>query len=595
MNLRSMLPILQWLPRYQRSDLRSDTVAGVTTAVMLIPQGMGYALLAGLPPIVGLYAALLPLLAYALLGTSRQLAVGPVAMDSLLVAVAVSAIAQTGSQQYVAYAALLGAMVGAMQLLLGLLGMGFVVNLLSRPVLSGFTSAAALLIGFSQLQHLLAIELPRTHHVHRILAQAVQQLPSWSLLTLGIGGGSIALLLLLKRKAPRIPRAMVVVVLTTALVGILGLGAQGVPTVGVVPAGLPKLWLPPLDLGIIQKLLPAAATISLVAFIEAISVGKHFARLQRYEVNPGQELVALGAANVVGSLSGGYPITGGFSRTAVNAAAGARTPMAGVVAAAVVALTLLFLTPLFNTMPKAVLAAIIMTAVFGLFDGREPLRLWRVKRNDFWLLAFTFAMTLSAGIQYGILLGVGASILAFVVGTTRPHFAVLGRVPGTEAYLNVARHPHVVTEPGIVVLRIDAQFYFGNVSFLKETLRRLEAALEQPLRAVVLDASGVNQLDSSAEDALAEIERDYTERGVGLYLAHVKGPVRDVMSRTGALQRLSDEHRIYLRTHDAVQAALGQGHTPRMRRDDPRAPADRIGCGSVPPPNESSGLPLGTG
>jgi SulP family sulfate permease len=514
-------------------------------------------------------------------------------MDSLLVAVAVGAIAQIGTDQYLAYAVLLGAMVGAVQLLLGVLGLGFVVNFLSRPVISGFTSAAALIIGFSQLQHLLRIDLPRTHHVHRVIGEAASQIDTWHWVTLAIGAISVALMLTLKRIAPAVPRALVAVVLATVAVVTLGLADAGVAIVGQVPAGLPALSFPDVDLDVLLTLLPSALTIALVAFIEAISVGKHFARQGRYEVRPGQELVALGAANLAGSFFGGYPITGGLSRTAVNAQAGARTPMAGVITAAVLALTLLFLTPLFHFMPKAVLAAIIMTAVFGLFDAREPRRLWRVKRGDLALLLFTFGMTLSVGIQYGVLLGVAASLLNFVVQTTRPHYAVLGRIPGTEAYLNVNRHPHVLQTPGVLIVRFDAQFYFGNVSFLRETLAALEASMTEPLRALILDASGINQLDSSAEDALREIERDCRERGVRLMFSHVKGPVRDVMYRTGLLETLATEGRIFLRTHDAVLAAQRQtdAHPELPWHRDARAPADRIGCDTVrfdaSPPNAS--------
>lgn len=585
--LEQRLPVLQWGPRYGAGDLRADLLAGFTTAVMLVPQGMGYAMLAGLPPIVGLYASMAPLVVYALLGTSRPLAVGPVAMDSLLVGVSVSAIAQLGTDAYIAHAVLLGAMVGVIQLSLGLLGMGFVVNFMSRPVISGFTSAAALIIGASQLKHLLSLELPRTHSVPTIVADAVVRIGSWHLPTLALGALSIALLVLLKRAAPKLPRAMVAVVLSTVAVVALGLSNAGVATVGEVPAGLPGFALPAFEWSAVQALLPAALTIALVAFVEAISVGKHFARLGRYELDPGQELVAIGAANIAGSLFGGYPVTGGFSRTAVNAQAGARSPVAGLITAAFVALTLLFLTPLFTHMPKAVLAAIIFTAVIGLFDLTEPRRLFQVKRADFWLLLFTFSMTLAVGIQYGILLGMGASLGMFVVQTTRPHVAVLGRIPGTQAYLNVRRHPHAETCPGVVVLRVDAQFYFGNVSFLKDTLRALEAEMPVPLRAVVLDAGGINQLDSSAEAALREIDDAYAEAGVPLLLSHVKGPVRDVMYRTGLLQQFSEEDRIFLRTHDAVQRALGKRAERTMPRprtpQDVRQPADRIGCSVLPP------------
>lgn len=584
--LSRYLPITEWLPNYRREDLKSDLTAGFTTAVMIIPQAMGYAMLAGLPPIVGLYAALTPILAYAMLGTSRQLSVGPVAMDSLLVAVAVGAIAKTGTDQYVAVAATLGVLVGVVQLTLGVLRMGFVVNFLSRPVISGFTSAAALIIGASQLKYLLALDLPKTHHVHKVLWGIVTQLSEIHPITAIIGGLSVVALIWLKKAMPKLPRALVVVVATTAAVVAFGLTGKGVDVVGDVPSGLPPFSPPIMDPALWQTLLPSAITIALVSFMEAISVGKHFARENRYEVDPSQELIGLGVANISGGLLGGYPVAGGFSRTAVNASAGARTQLSALITVAVVALTLMFLTPLFHDMPKAALAAIILTAVLGLIDLVEPKRLYRIKRVDFGLLIFTFLMTLSVGIQWGIVLGVSASLLLFIVRTTQPHVAVLGQVPGTEAYLNIQRHPHAKQVPAVLVVRIDAQFYFGNVSFLKETLRNLEQQRGEKLKAVVIDASGINQLDSSAEAALGEIDRDYAERGIRLFFARVKGPVRDVMHLSGMLQRLSEEKRIFFRTNDAVQSAVGRLELVKVSTDpageDPRAPADRVGCMSIP-------------
>lgn len=579
--LSRLLPVLAWLPSYDRRDLRPDVIAGLTTAVMIIPQAMGYAMLAGLPPTAGLYAALVPVAAYAVFGTSRQLSVGPVAMDSLLVAVAVGALARAGSHAYLEIAVALGLLVGMVQVALGLLRMGYVVNFLSRPVISGFTSAAALIIGGSQLRHLLGFPLPQTHKVHVLLLQAISRIHEVHVATAAIGLGSTLVLVLLKRLAPQLPRALLAVAAAAVAVFALSLHSRGVAIVGHVPAGLPAFRIPPLDMPLIQTLWPAAITIALVSFMEAISVGKHFARENRYEVAPSQELVALGMANISGGLFGGYPVAGGFSRTAVNAAGGARTQLSAFVTVSVVGLTLLWLTPLLYFVPKAVLSAVILTAVLGLIDLDEPVRLWRIKRSDLGLLVFTFLMTLTVGIQWGIVLGVAGSLSLFVIQTTRPHFAVLGKVPGSDAYLNVARHPHVERTPGVLVVRIDAQFYFGNVSFLKETLRALEVEMTEPLKAVVLDASGVNQLDSSAAAALEDIDEDLTRRGIRLVLARVKGPVRDVMYRASWLQRLDAEGRIFFGTHDAVQAAVAPLGAERRRRTadaDPRAPADRIGC-----------------
>jgi len=571
--------------------LRADAIAGLTTAVMLVPQSLGYATLAGLPPVVGLYASLTPLLAYALSGTSRTLSVGPVAMDSLLVAVTVSAIAQTGSDQYLVLSALLALMVGGIQLGFGLLGMGFVANFLSRPVLGGFTSAAALIIGGSQLTHLLKVSLPQTHHVHRVLWSALSQMSAWHWMTVAIGLGNTVLLIALKSRAPRWPRALIAVVVSTLLVVGLSLADQGVATVGTIPSGLPKFRVPSIAWQDMVAMWPGALTLSLLSFVEAFSAGKQLARSDQSRILPGRELVALGLANLLSSVFGGLAVAGGLSRSAVNAQAGARTQVAGLFTAAFVVITLLFLTPLFYFLPKAVLAAIIVTAVAGLFDVAEPLRLFRVKRTDFYLLALTFLATLSLGIQWGLACGVGMSLLLFLVRTTRPHFAILGRIPNTEAYLNLVRHPHAERTPGVLVVRIDAQFYFGNVSFLKDTLERLVAEEPTPVKALVIDASGMNQLDSSAESALCEIDSDFKAQGVRLLMAHVKGPVRDVMYRSGLLARLSSEGRIFLRTHDAVVAAFSDKHPRREQGpvDDQRDPADRIGCGapvkSIPPPS----------
>ncbi len=564
------LPFLTWLPRYDRANLPGDLQAGLTTAVMLIPQGMAYAMLAGLPPIVGLYASLVPLALYSLLGTSRELAVGPVAMVSLLVAQAVSPLAEQGSASYVGLAVLLALMVGAMQFMMGVLRLGFLVNFLSHPVISGFTSAAALIIGFSQLKHLLGVDIERSSNIFRVLASAGRQIASWHVATVAIGVGSVVTLVVMKKYAPRWPRALVVVVVGTLAVFALDLANAGVKIVGSVPAGLPAVSAPltwPADVyasdGLwaalsalvapMRPLLAAAVVISLVSFMESISVAKAFARLRRYEVDPNQELVALGAANLAGSFFGAYPVTGGFSRTAVNAQAGAKTGLAGLITAAVISLTLLWLTPLFYFLPKAVLAAIIFTAVFGLIDVREVKHLWKVKRSDLALLVLTFVATLGLGIEEGILLGVGASLGLFIVRTTRPHTAVLGRLPGTPIYRNVDRYPEAQTVPGVLAVRIDAQFYFGNVSFLKEILARLERErVKGALRVLVLDASGMNQLDSSADAALHELLHAYEDRGIRMIVTNVKGPVRDVMKRSGLWKRLGPEGKA-LSVHEAME------------------------------------------
>ena len=585
------LPIVGWLRNYQRADLGPDLVAGLTTAVMLVPQAMGYALLAGLPPIHGLYAAVAPLMFYAVLGTSRHLAVGPVAMDSILVAGAVGAIATVGTENYILVAAALGMMVGAIQAGLGFLRAGFLVNFLSRPVVAGFTAAAALIIAASQLGHLLGVDLPRTYHVHRVIWGAIQSVSDWSWPTLTIGALSIAALVVSKKRFPRVPAALLVVVATTLAVWALGLSNQGVSIVGEVPAGLPGFSLPSIDPEVLTQLIPAAATIALVSFMEAISVGRVFAQAHRYDIHPNRELIALGFANLAGGATGGYPIAGGFSRSAVNVRAGARTQLAALVTCAVVVITLLAFTRAFFYLPKAALSAIIVAAVAGLIDIPGAAEVYRVKRADFYLLVLTFVATLSLGIQWGILVGVAASVLLFLVRTTRPYFAVLGRIPESQTYLNAARHPHAETMPGIILVRVDAQFYFGNVSFLKETVRTLVRDSETPVRFFVLEAAGVNDLDSAAAATLAELDEELAAQGVRLVLTRIKGPVRDVLHRSGLLEKLAAEGRVYLSTHRAIEVLRSGMSLPDLspERDDPREPADQVGCGMLNPDSPDPG------
>lgn len=575
--LRSWIPILAWLPNYERGDLRSDLSAGLTTALMLIPQAMAYAMLAGLPPIHGLYAATLPLLAYAVFGSSRQLAVGPVAVDSLLVAVGVGAIATAGTDAYLAYAVLLAAMVGVLQIGLGLARAGFLVNFLSRPVISGFTSAVAIVIALSQLEHLLGVDIERSNDVHEILIRAAGQIAETSLPTLAIGLSSVAMLLLLTKVSPAIPRGLIVVVLGTVVVWLADLDALGVAVVGSIPRGLPRPAWPEFDLDAIRTLLPSALALALVSFVEAISVAKAVdgsgvkpaADGRKSKIVPNREFIGLGAANLLGSVVRGFPVAGGFSRTAVNAQAGARTGLAGIVTSAVVIVTLLLLTPLVYYLPRAVLAAIIMTAVLGLIDVKMVRRLWAIERSELAILVLTFVATLTLGVIQGIGAGVIVSMAWFVIRQTRPHMAVLGKLPGTTVYRNLARYPEAEPPIGILVVRFDAQFYFGNVDFLERTLATLieaacdrgEAQTQTQTQAIVIDASAINRLDSSADAALQELEGSFRARGIRLYFASVKGPVRDMMRRTGLRERLG-EGRFWLTVDDAVLAAehrLGPG------------------------------------
>lgn len=552
--LTKWVPALGWMRGYDaRRDLAGDVSAGLTVAVMLIPQGMAYAMLAGLPPVIGLYASVVPLLVYALLGTSRQLGVGPVAMVSLLVATGVGALAEAGSSEYVLLAVVLAGMVGVLQLAMGVFRLGKLVTFLSHPVISGFTSAAAIIIGLSQLKHLLGASIPRSAHLHELLLNASRALPDTSLPTLAIGAVAVVILLVLKKRAPRFPGALTVVVLGTLVTWGFGLHEAGVAIVGDVPAGLPTPSVPGFDLAKLSALLPTALVISLVGFMESISVAKAFARKNRYEVDANQELVGLGLANVAGFFFGGYPVTGGFSRTAVNGQAGARTGLASAITAVVIGVSLLFFTPLFHFLPNAVLAAIVMTAVFGLVDWKEAKHLWHVKRPDAVLLGLTFVVTLFVGIEEGIAAGVVTSLAFFVHRSTRPHHAVLGRLPGTTLYRNVRRFDEAEELEGVKIWRFDASFYFANADYFRDQVDRL--LLDGETRALVLDASGINDLDASAESMLQDIHTRLQGAGIALFVANAKGPVRDVMARGGFTEKLG-EAQFFLDLHRAVERAL---------------------------------------
>lgn len=405
------LPLVDTLRAYTRADARGDAAAGLTTAIMLVPQGMAYALLAGLDPIVGLYAATIPIGLYALFGTSRPLAVGPVAIDSIMVAAAVAPLAGGDPARWAALAASLALLVGGIHVLLGVLRLGHLVRYLTHPVVAGFTSAAALVIGVSQLKHLLGVPLVGDH-VHTVLIDALGRAAEVNAVTVTVGLVALATLLGLKRYARKVPRFLVVVALALVASAALGLEGRGVAVVGEVPAGLPSFALPALDPATLLRLLPSALTIAAVAFMESFSVSQTFARRGGYRVDASQELVALGAANLGAAFFSAYPVTGGLSRTAVNAQAGARTSVAGLVTASAIVVTLLVLTPLFHGLPKAVLAAIIMSAVAGLVDVPEARRLWRGDRVGLGLMGLTFAATLALGIAPGLGIGVAAGLLA---------------------------------------------------------------------------------------------------------------------------------------------------------------------------------------
>lgn len=555
--MKTFIPILDWLSKYSISDAKGDLSAGLTVGVMLIPQGMAYAMIAGLPPIYGLYASTIPIIIYSIFGTSRQLAVGPVAMVSLLTAASVGLLADGGTELYIQLAITLALMVGVIQFALGLAKLGFLVNFLSHPVISGFTSAAALIIGLSQLKHLLGVDIPRSHHVHEIILNAIKQADSIHWITLGIGIGGIILIKGVKKINKAIPGPLLAVLFGILVVYFAGLHEQGVKIVGEVPSGLPSFGLPSFDMGMLQSLLPAALAISLVSFMESIAVAKAIqAKHKDYKVVPNQELIALGSANIGGAFFQSFPVTGGFSRTAVNDQAGARTGMAGIFAAILIILTLLFFTEYFFYLPQAILASVIMVAVFGLIDIAEAKHLWQANKTDFAMLLITFLATLTLGIELGIGTGVLLSLAAIIYKTSKPHVAVLGNVPNTSVYRNIDRYTDVIEREDTLIIRFDAQLYFANSNYFKETIERLVEEKGSNLKHIIISAESINSLDSSALHAIEDVIEEQNDAGRQIYFAGVKGPVRDAM-KLGHLEKKITSDNFFLDVKHAVDYIEG--------------------------------------
>ncbi len=553
--LRDTLPLLQWLPDYTTEALRGDATAGLTVGVMLIPQGMAYAVIAGVPPIYGLYAGLVPLLVYPLIGSSRHLALGPVSIDMLIIAAGVGAIAQAGTERYVALAILLTAMVGLLQMAMGAMKLGFVANLLSRPVIAGLTTAASFIIAISQIGSLLGVELGRSQYIHVLLIEAVQNAGNTHLLTLGIGTASIVLLMGLPRWLPKVPEALIVVVAGTLAGWGFGLREKGVSVVGSIPQGLPAPELWTLSFSDLNTLLPAAITLALVQFMKDISLDRIFAARHGYTIDANRELIGVGAGNFFGSLFQSIPASGSFSRSAVNEQSGAQTALANVFAAGVIALTLLFLTPLFYHLPTPVLAAIIIVSGFGLFDLRELRSLFKARRRDGYIALFTAGCTLFIGIQEGILLGIGTSVVAMLYRISRPNVAELGHVPGTRLFRDLDRFEQATRLRDIMVLRVDAAFSFANAEYFKDFILEKSEREGRPVKVVIVDGSSINGLDTTAIDALFSVTESLEEEGIELHLTGLIGPVREVVRRSG-LHALLGENKFHLDPHQAVVSVL---------------------------------------
>jgi SulP family sulfate permease len=576
--LARYFPILDWGRRYGLDTATNDLVAAVIVTIMLIPQSLAYAMLAGLPPEVGLYASILPLVAYAVFGTSRTLAVGPVAVVSLMTAAAVGKIAATGSADYATAAIALAFLSGLFLVGLGLLRLGFIANFLSHPVIAGFITASGILIAASQLKHILGIPAGGDNLIE-IVESLAHNLHATNLWTLLIGIATVGFLFWVRKGLkplliglglpPRLADILgkagpiIAVAATTGLAFVLSLEARGVRIVGAVPQGLPPFTVPVIDLALFRQLLVPAILISVIGFVESVSVASTLAAKRRQRIAPDQELVGLGAANIASAVSAGYPVTGGFARSVVNFDAGAETPAAGAFTAVGIALATLFLTPLLFFLPQATLAATIIVAVLSLVDFSVLKRTWTYAKADFAAVAATILLTLAMGVEIGVTTGVAVSLVLYLYRTSRPHMAVVGRVPGSEHFRNVLRHT-VETDPSILALRVDESLYFANARYLEDRLYDMVAARPE-LRHVILMCPAVNAIDASALHSLEEINHRLKDIGVNFHLSEVKGPVMDRLERTDFLAHLTGK--VFLSHHQAVsQLAERHGATGETTR-----------------------------
>ncbi|MCO5792646.1 MAG: sulfate permease [Blastomonas sp.] len=571
------LPVLDWGRGYNRTILTNDLVAAAIVTIMLIPQSLAYAMLAGLPPEIGLYASILPIVAYALFGTSRALAVGPVAVISLMTLTAASSIAPPGSAEFIAAALVLAFLSGAMLIVMGVLRLGFLANLLSHPVVSGFITASGLIIATSQLKSILGVKASG-EAMPELVSTLIANLANTNLPTLIIGVVSTAFLFwvrkglkpllvrlgLKSRTADLTAKAgpIAAVAVSTLAVVLLDLEAQGVKVVGQIPQSLPPFTVPLFDTELWQRLAIPALLLSVIGFVESVSVAQTLAAKKRQRINPDQELIGLGAANVAAAFTGGYPVTGGFARSVVNFDAGAETPAAGAFTAIGIAIAALFLTPFLAALPIATLAATIIVAVLSLVDFKTPQHIWHYSKPDFAAMAATVLVTLLAGVEPGVIAGVGLSLALFLWRASRPHAAIVGRVPETEHFRNVRRH-QVLTDPRILTIRIDESLTYLNARWLEEFV--LEQVAEHPkLRHLILMCSAVNAIDASALESIEAINHRLADAGVKLHLSEVKGPVMDALERSHLLRDLTGT--VWLSQNKAFAALL-------VLADDEDAPA----------------------
>ncbi|WP_425418014.1 SulP family inorganic anion transporter [Oricola indica] len=569
------IPILDWGRSYDRNAFTNDSLAAVIVTIMLIPQSLAYALLAGLPAQMGIYASILPIVLYAIFGTSRALAVGPVAVVSLMTATAVGNIAQTGTPEYIAAAITLAFLSGLFLLGLGIFRLGFLANFLSHPVIAGFITASGMIIAASQLKHILGVSASG-HNLLELLVSLAEHLGDINWITLVIGVFATATLFWVRKglKPLLIARGMkprladvaaksgpvAVVAVTTLVTWLFSLDEYGVRTVGAVPQGLPPLTAPSFSPDMWASLVGSAVLISIIGFVESVSVAQTLAARKRQRIDPDQELIGLGMANIGGAFTGGYPVTGGFARSVVNFDAGAETPAAGAFTALGLLMASLFLTPLLYYLPQATLAATIIVAVLSLVDFSILKKTWAYSRADFAAVSATILATLLIGVEIGVTAGVALSILIHLYRSSKPHMAVVGQVPGTEHYRNVLRH-EVITDDRILTVRVDESLYFANARYLEDRIYDM-VAQRPKLKHVILMCPAVNAIDMSALESLEAINERLKSLGVQFHMSEVKGPVMDRLKRCDFFNHLNGK--VFLSQHQAVRSLTdGPDETPQ--------------------------------
>lgn len=581
--LSTIFPLAESLKHYGKKDFLADLNTGLTIGVLLIPQGMAYAMLAGMPPIYGLYAGLIPPLIYALFGSSPHLAVGPVAISSILILAGVSRIEEVGSDNYIYLVITTGLVIGILQVAMSILKLGFFVNFISYPVISGFTSAASIIIIVTQLKDIFGMDIPRFTHSYNTLIYALQNIQHTHLITLLIFMCSAGAIILIRRVSRFLPSGLFVMAVATLLCWLLKLDQHGVAIIGPIPAGLPEWIWPEFRIENIIKLMPTILTLLVIGIVASMSMAKAFeAKHQDYEVRPDQELLGLGLAKIMGSFFQSIPTDGSFSRSSICSESGGRTTMSSIFSTGLVAISLLYFTSLLYFLPLAVLSAVIVVSVIGLFDHQQAVYLWKTHRSDFLMMLITFVVTLTVGITEGVACGVFLSIFMMLYRSSHPSVVELGRIEGTTRYRNLDRYEEALGQDDIGIIRFDEQLYFANASFFKDSIRKVVKKHKKgKLKHIILDSSNIHSIDSTGIRVLREVEQELDHQGITLHLSNVIGPVRDMLFKSGLLTEPEKHH---MSIHEAVQfimknptvpevdysrgamqTNLAQGHAPRNK------------------------------